>query len=91
MTKRGFTHDPFGHHTSGNADFLPFQFVIVILDIRAVMRHIIFSDDKRIPAGFLQLCQLVAANLKQFVYISGFCSCHGWFSFISVSFFLTSF
>ena len=49
------------------------------------------SIPEKSTAGFLQLCQLIAANLKQFVYISGFCSCHGWFSFISFSFFLTSF
>ena len=46
ITEGCLTHDTFGHHTSGDADGLAFQFLEIVLDIGAVMGHIIFGDLK---------------------------------------------
>lgn len=77
MAEGSLTHDPFGHHPAGNADFLPFKFVIIILDFGTMVRYAVFRDDKWILSGLLQLGQLVPSDLEKLVYISGFLSCHG--------------
>ena len=81
ITEGCLTHDTFGHHTSGDADGLAFQFLEIVLDIGAVMGHIIFGDLKRILACFLQVRQLLTLYLQQlvnvlFLYLCVLCICH---------------
>ena len=85
VTEGGLAHHALGHHPPGDADFLPFQFVIVPDDIRAVMGYVVLCDDKRILSGFLQFRQLVPADLKQLVHIPVFHFCHVPALFLSYS------
>ena len=92
ITEGCLTHDTFGHYTSGDTDGLAFQFFEIVLDIGAVMGHIIFGDLKRILACLLQVSQLLALYLKQLMnilllYICVLCICH-FFPLLTLSYLL---
>ena len=65
IAKRGLAHDALGHDTSCDAHGLPLQFPVLLLDLRAVMSHIVFSNLKGILARLLQNGQLLPSHLQQ--------------------------
>ena len=67
MAKGCLTHYTLGHHTSGDCYIFSFQFFKLILNILAVMCHIIFNDFKRILSLCLQFGKLLPADLQQLV------------------------
>ena len=65
MAKRGFPHHPFGHHPPGNRNLCVFQGAKIVLDVGAVMGHVVFGDGKGVLALRLQGRQLVPPDLQQ--------------------------
>ena len=63
IAEGGFSHHTFGHHTSCDRNFLSFQPGIVVLDFLAVMRLVIFRDNKRVAPLLLKCQKLLSAYL----------------------------
>ena len=67
MAERCLTHDPLGHHTTGDGNGFSLQLLKLILDVLAVVGYVKLYNLERVLALCLQRCQLVPTNLPQLV------------------------
>ena len=69
VTERRFPHHTLLHDTTRYGNFPTFQLLKVVLDLLAVMCHIIFGNQKRVRPTCLKIRQFFTAHLSQLVQI----------------------
>ena len=65
VAEGSLSHDALGHHTARDCHGLSLQLLKAVLDLLAVMRHVIFRQAEGILPLRLQLRQLVPADLQK--------------------------
>ena len=63
IAEGSLSHDTLGHHAACDGHLFPFQLLVVILDLLAVVCLVILRDHKRVFPVLLKFRELLAAHL----------------------------